>query len=877
MDEHIKEASIVSTILIILGCISHGGCISEVDTFFQTFYHCLFHFNIDNNREQNDQWDIYRKILHFYAGVSPLTTQISEGVHLTSGNHTTLDYQDIFTIRRFSSCSINIQLCRGVKILPRTDGPELWRGEFLWLIFSSNNTVCNYNDVGRAPLTRYSAMIFGIFDFKRVHLLCLSCEYAFSEITNLSTLDGSTISHYKKLWKKLHSNLNGKSIVINAAMDFSSLDNKWNCNIHKKDVVYAYVCVYLTMMRYLNFTTIPNGSPKVSETLVHGAIFTRQLVNEESREFLSSKKLELVGYALNSEVYEYTIVLDQIPSTNLQALIQPFDWMTWICLIISVIMVAVVLSLEFTTLSTNQLNKFTVSLSWAWFPTMGLLVDQPASNLSRLVMKRAINALLWCQWCAVALNLSQFYKGSLFSFLSSSNSPEVPHNLDSILKTNALIFTLSKSRCFPNGTIPVSCSTLRDTMLTDLIESKFKSIAINYAELYKRTDWLGNDSTNALVGLVRKGQLFNKQTNTAETPKGFVFIDSRAMVNLFKMQITFFSGMWASKTIPLPLLVQRDGWFIKENYLHWLFKETLAQLYESGLYNRWNDFDLRDDIVFYTKKTAHTIHERPVNGSEVSHIRKYSHGYIKSQQLGISLANLFHYVFISTAKEPSVLVTLNLKVYLPIMIYGLVSLGLSGAVWFGAMLTCIPHGCCTSEIDKFLNNFHHCVFHFHVGYNSEQNDQWDVYSRIINFYAGKSPFTTQTSKRKIEILFNQDISQITRFSGCSISLQLCGLVKKKSDVTGTELWRREFMWFVFSSNDTECDYDDVATAVSIITGYSAIIFEILDYKQVHMLCLSCDYISRLTSVSAHDVNDIPQLTIQDALEKATFKSSRKIN
>ncbi|CAL8105074.1 unnamed protein product [Orchesella dallaii] len=679
--EKISTFSIV--LVVTLSYIPHYCCISEINVFFQNFVNCLFHIRLGHSWEQNDQWNLYSKILDFYGGVSPFTMQSKSGFPIFSVNQTASDYQDGFTIRKFSRCSIHLHVCRRVRILSLGTGTDLLRSEFVWFLFSSNDTGCNYDDVASSLFTRsgFSALIFGILNFTRVHMICLSCKYI-NRLTSLSTLDVSDVPHYKKLWKKLHSNLHGKSILINAKLNPLSSAEKWNCNIHKEYVTYAYVCTYLIMMKHLNFTIVHNKSPRLSK--IHGAVYTRQIVNKNTRRWLSFNRLNLLGYAMNIKPYEYMIVLDHIP-THLDALLQPFDWLTWICLIVSSFMVAVILFIEFkTSNSSSPLKTFILSLSSACLPTTGLLVDQPASNLSQLMKKHSINTLLWWQWSVVAVTLSQFYKGSLFSFLSNSPPPEVP-DLESILKTNTPIFTQSSANCIQNFSISKPCSTLRDSVLRNLLENQFKHSSLDFTELYRSIYWPGSDSMIYLVGVMGNGRFINKKTNTTETLKSFVFIDTPEVVKLFKMQLTFFSGKWTSKAIPMPLFMNRDGWVMRENYLYILFKKVLAQLYESGLYNRWDDFDQKDDIVYLIKKTAIYKYDLK-SGSEFMGVRQYSDAHIKGQQFEISLANLFHYVYMNTQEVSSVSETLPTKVYLLIMLYALVCLGLSSVVLIGEML-----------------------------------------------------------------------------------------------------------------------------------------------------------------------------------------------
>ncbi|CAL8105086.1 unnamed protein product [Orchesella dallaii] len=388
-------------------------------------------------------------------------------------------------------------------------------------------------------------------------------------------------------------------------------------------------------------------------------------------------RLEVISYAMNIQPYEYTVVLNELP-TNLEALVQPFDWMTWTALIFTAFLITVILQCELKSTEANILGVFKTSSACVWLPTFATLIDQPVSNLSQLMKKNTVNALIWGQWCTVALTLSQFYKGSLFSFLSSSPSPDVPGNMEAILTTDMPIFTQNIGSCFRNSEIyPTPCSTLKEMIRNDLFSNNFKNIAFNYTELYRRLEWIGNHYTRSMEQLLGNGNVYTINTNVTQNSASLVFIGTPELVKLFKLQFALFSGKWTSKPFPITLFMDRDAWVIRENYLHRVFKMKLAQLYESGLYDRWNDFDRKDDIVFLVKQTARAIYEnRVVNGSAELEIKKGKHGF------GISLENLFHYVYMNTQKVSSVSETLETKVYLLIMLYALFFLVLACAVFF---------------------------------------------------------------------------------------------------------------------------------------------------------------------------------------------------
>ncbi|CAL8105077.1 unnamed protein product [Orchesella dallaii] len=418
------------------------------------------------------------------------------------------------------------------------------------------------------------------------------------------------------------------------------------------------------------------GSPNHSKTIIYALVFKGPFLNEKSRLWIYYNRLEFISYAMNIQPYEYTVVLNELP-TNLEALVQPFDWMTWTALIFTAFLITVILQFECKASIANILDAMKIPSACVWMPTFATMIDQPVSNLSQLMKRNVANVLIWGQWCILAFTLSQFYKGSLFSFLSSFPSPKVPGNIEEILKTDMPIFTQNTGSCFQNSYMNrTACSTLREMIRNDLLSNNFKNISFNYTELYRRLAWIGNQYLRSMEELLGNSNVYTRKTNVTQDATNFVFIGTPARAKLFKLQFALFSGKWTSKTFTISLFMDRDAWVIKENYLHRVFKMKLAQLYESGLYDRWNDFGLKNSIMVLINYTARAIHKhRVANGSTELEIKKGKHAF------GITLENLFHYVYMNTQKLSSVSETLETKVYLLVMFYALLCFGLACIVW----------------------------------------------------------------------------------------------------------------------------------------------------------------------------------------------------
>ncbi|CAL8124726.1 unnamed protein product [Orchesella dallaii] len=565
-----------------------------VYTFFRNFYHCLFQFHVGStsSHEQNLDWDLYTTPIKFYGGESPFTIQ--------NGNTSIPKHRKRQNVqsarRRYSNCTVQLQIyCNQV-----TKGTAVGQREFLWFIFTDETEHCHgglIQDGFKRGLIEdgYPGVFFGIFNFNSVHMLCFSCLEQ-KRFTNLKELATNDIPSYKKLWSSLHSKLSGATFVINyleaKLPNFKKLDNWTSCNIHKGHSFPVETCTYFSIMKELNFSTVYTKQlySLVSNPIYDGSILSRNVMNWQLANWLSSNHLEMVSYAMNIRPYAYILIIDSIGSNFSTAITQPFDWQTWLALIIAIFVVAFMLRLAYVIVySASSTSIYTC------IPTFGLLLDQPATNLKS---KATSGFITWCVWSFVAITLSQFYKGTLFSFLSISVAPRVPDNLEEVLETNKFIVTSGSAYAAnmkddATGVGLKASSILRDLLLEDMLESHPELNASIYGKLHRKLEWLGSDFGKIFLGILRTNSFFSIYSNRSaevEVPTKYFFMDMSHFVERFRMYLKFFTRKWVSKSHPLPCFVGRAGWAVSHNYMYDRIKIMLARVYESGLYERWETY-----------------------------------------------------------------------------------------------------------------------------------------------------------------------------------------------------------------------------------------------------------------------------------------------
>ncbi|CAL8131037.1 unnamed protein product [Orchesella dallaii] len=623
-------SSLLNRVLLPSTPLSHYA-----SSFFKNFYDCLFQFHTSNTSwEQRIGWVEYDPLLKYYGGISPFTIQSSAASNsiLQPKRHES-QYGNRSLTRRYSNCSIQLKLpCQDIR-----DGTATWHKEFVWQIISIG-TKCR-----PAKLETFSSVYFAIYNFQHVFMLCWSCHPLVA--TRLPKDNAMiTISGYLRLWKKLHKTLNRALIGINFELSLTRSVSRWDCNIHKVYAVPVYDCVYFTLLKTLNvtFANIHLHSPFAHPTspLYQGLIQTLIPLSESTREIMLSRNYDMLPYAMHINPYSYFMVREQIP-INWEALIHPFDSLTWIFSTVTIFTVGLMLCLELKAWrgKCSPVNFHiilpTVSKlsSQGGFAAAALLVHQSVS-IDQFMKKSQISLLiLWCFWGFVAVTLSQFYEGTLFSFLSTTVSPWVPQTLEEILQTKIFMFTQGSGQNYTNGTASNKYSMLRDSILHETIENNPEKNNSAIGELYRKIQWFRVAYTVDTTLEFRKHGWITHSSNAAKVkvPKSFFFIDTDVQVNFLRTYLSIISERWLSKPSPLNLFVNRHGWVIKKNHMYETFKWKFIQLYESGIFDRWDEFFLKHDIVHHVKKAVGNIS-------------------LGKGQNGISVTNLFHYVYCSEQK-----------------------------------------------------------------------------------------------------------------------------------------------------------------------------------------------------------------------------------
>lgn len=655
--------------------------------FFRNFDHCLFRFHLGYslNGSKGHDWVVYSKVLHFYSGLSPMTSQ---DLNITQFVKSLPKEQRKFPpFRKFMNCDVQLHMGQHLAIIWQTE--DIYRKpEYLWFIFSHSDRKIDRKltqDLNLLANIGYSTKYFAIFEFSSVKLICLSCakKWGSVDLTGLSLnrrMGVNGLWYLETLWDKLHANLHWTPIKINVKLNKLRDMNRWSCNIHKSYVVDFSYCTYFTLSKKLNFTPIHRESHWLREIITHGSLYAQMIVTESNTDWITNRKFQMLSYGFGSEPYAFTMVMDYAPN-NFQAIIQPFDWQTWTNLaILTVIVTKIILAYFHMAASTIRISPTTgVQM---WFSVTGTLLDQPTGSVSKsIVKKKSLVILIWPLWNFVAVGLSQAYKGTFVSFLAATPSAWIPSSLSEILDTGMGMITQSGMNNFidyRNGSGHTeTTSILKDAVLRDILDNRPEANNSIYGELSRKLQWIGGNVASATVSMLKHQYINNTDTNESiQIPSNFFLIDKLWHAELFKTQLMFFTSKWTSRAQPLPVFLSRDGWTLKENYLYKKIADPLAKLYESGLYNRWASFYKKDDVLYYIRKAA--IDHENITGVDPRDSLDFN---FKGKQIGLSLKTLFLYVYMNEQKELAFVTNLPLKAYLMVMSYAVTCMIFSCAVF----------------------------------------------------------------------------------------------------------------------------------------------------------------------------------------------------
>ncbi|OXA53720.1 hypothetical protein Fcan01_11544 [Folsomia candida] len=277
--------------------------------------------------------------------------------------------------------------------------------------------------------------------------------------------------------------------------------------------------------------------------------------------------------------YTFASVTRPISWGNLDTFLMPFDASTWACSLATVFLTVVIL-----TASHFSIENMKKKLFWTISVILGQNEESEVkSNLKNLGYFIPI-------WYFVAVLLTNFYQGALFSFMTATHPPAVPTSLKEILDHGIPIFT---------STPDERGSMFKDVIIVDLMESVWKDggLLVRLKNATHLEGGIVRVATQVMKGL-------STETSSVVTSPIFVIIDDvKVMQSLLVVLKALGPPLFVkSYQQALPFTI-RSIWVGRRNVMFPIISRALAQLEESGIYGRWEKLE---DLRKY-RKNAETV------------------------------------------------------------------------------------------------------------------------------------------------------------------------------------------------------------------------------------------------------------------------------
>lgn len=490
---------------------------------------------------------------------------------------------------RFSACAVLV-LDGDAKGLS-SDLMEI-QHDFVWYLHfslndekSSTHMHVNLLDTARAPV-----VFLHINNFSEIYLVCDPC---------LRTKSGP--SHFPVFYSKVYSD----------KMSFiASIRNYWirlNSNVHNQPVAISLGNVGKPELYYhVGQSTPCTRYPKKTREVHHGEciIFLFQNFRNISpqvwkfpaplrilRTTLSVPIISYTNYAnlvpshnaMYARPYAFILVIDKEILSNLvkmKGILQPLVWWVWIIIVLASVTTSFLFMFSWNIFKEGEITKL-------WFGFCAIILEQSGSSVRLHETANLRQMLMFFVWCSLCLILSENYKSFLFLTMSVSESPESPQNIEELLARGIVIAT---TQTLTAGSQAFS------GFVNIILDNVIPVMSVNYVvKLYKQLRdtiiWFASSTVVLAYNALVHKQAATSSGQVVQLTETFAILDSETNIREFQKFFEYSGTKFVTRPVTEYTFMAKEYWFSKHNYLFKLFTAFLAQLYESGQFGRWYDFE----------------------------------------------------------------------------------------------------------------------------------------------------------------------------------------------------------------------------------------------------------------------------------------------
>ncbi|OXA37915.1 hypothetical protein Fcan01_27314 [Folsomia candida] len=408
-------------------------------------------------------------------------------------------------------------------------------------------------------------------------------------------------------WRKLNKNLGGKKIYLKMShrrhrVSYCSIRSaRAGTNLYR---FAANDCVKSYFLKSYNATI---SEKRELTSGVFNVIASETLPYEKAKPIMEllqrSLSLEWIKYGVRVESYAFSIFFEgkeRIAYANLAAVVLPFGWKTWLCVLASAIGVGIVIFYK-RARSVEPADRL-AGPNWRWATWIfANLLDQSDVNFllrGNPKFKGIGYQPVLAVWTVGSLCIGFLYKGSLFSYMTSTHEPVVPKTFEALLDSTIPMITTTYMTPLTSR-VPVSpLQNLLDDFVTildstatlhNLIE-KIRNRTIYIPAYFRMVRIARNISLSQPIETCKNGRMSDCETfdkNEMNIGKKFAILSVKRDIAAFSNYLNEFSR-WTEipNGSPTPVTLQVP-WVMFYNFVYDSFSRYMAGLVESGIHSWW--------------------------------------------------------------------------------------------------------------------------------------------------------------------------------------------------------------------------------------------------------------------------------------------------
>jgi hypothetical protein len=458
------------------------------------------------------------------------------------------------------------------------------------LIFIELNPI-NYDSLRpnfpvRLNFNRFStlAVIFVFFN-DSLNFLCVNCGLTKSGNRQLTLLNKNlTFPMLPKVLdiRKRNINFEGGNVIPYFHANIS------DCSFyHAKLLTPSIQCTMAVLGEKYNFTHVQRTNGKRESHLV-GMILNSPASLKMNKLLAGLRKMRLDWFIHGISYQPFQLkIFTNTSKANFAVLLSPFDVWIWMCLLLSLVLLIVVGSLVL------RLKKKSKLIFW----TISVILEQVDESLTTILFQnlRWKYFLLILGWSVTAFILGVIYKGSLFSCLTANVPPDVPSSLRKALLSPIPIITTGCNYYEGNGT--EGCiSALKYLLIKDLLVglSPTDSFHLYLNQVANKTVFVNGSEFDIVHNISLNLPVLQEDTTEASflLPETFGVLNAVRDLNDFSQAMKLYSPNTVSvKNHDMNPFVIRTPWIGSRNFFYQVFSRGLSSLVESGIYDRWQNYE----------------------------------------------------------------------------------------------------------------------------------------------------------------------------------------------------------------------------------------------------------------------------------------------